>query len=50
MKMVADVYFYIIDEDRCINAQRFEDTFYSQVEAETAEEEVEAEEAKEEME
>ena len=28
MKMVADVYSHIIDEDRCINAQRFEDAFY----------------------
>lgn len=27
MKMVADVYSHIIDEDRCINAQRFEDAF-----------------------
>ena len=28
-KMVADVYSHIIDEDRMMNAQRFEDTFYS---------------------
>ncbi len=28
MKMVADVYSHIIDEDRVLNAQRFEDTFY----------------------
>lgn len=28
-KMVADVYSHILDEDRRINAQRFEDTFYS---------------------
>ena len=33
MKMVADVYSHIIDEDRCINAQRFEDAFYSQAKA-----------------
>ena len=33
MKMVADVYSRIIDEDRCINAQRFEDAFYSQAKA-----------------
>lgn len=26
--MVADVYSHIIDEDRRLNAQRFEDTFY----------------------
>lgn len=29
MKMVADVYSHIIDEDRCLNAQRFEAAFYS---------------------
>ncbi len=28
MKMVADVYSHIIDEDRVLNAQRFEETFY----------------------
>ena len=28
-KMVADVYSHIIDEDRMMNAQRFEETFYS---------------------
>lgn len=28
-KMVADVYSHIIDEDRCINAQRLEEAFYS---------------------
>ena len=33
MKMVADVYSHIIDEDRCSNAQRFEDAFYSQAKA-----------------
>ena len=27
--MVADVYSHIIDEDRMMNAQRFEETFYS---------------------
>ena len=27
--MVADVYSHIIDEDRCINAQRLEEAFYS---------------------
>lgn len=29
LKMVADVYSHIIDEDRCMNAQRFEEAFYS---------------------
>ncbi len=29
MKMVADVYSHIIDEDRCLNAQRFEAAFYA---------------------
>jgi len=28
LKMVADVYPHIIDDDRCLNAQRFEDEFY----------------------
>ena len=28
-KMVADVYSHIIDDDRMMNAQRFEETFYS---------------------
>lgn len=28
-KMVADVYSHIIDEDRMMNAQRFEETFYA---------------------
>lgn len=28
-KMVADVYSHILDNDRCINAQRFESEFYS---------------------
>lgn len=28
LKMVADVYSHIIDDDRCLNAQRFEDEFY----------------------
>lgn len=28
VKMVADVYSHILDDDRRINAQRFEDTFY----------------------
>ena len=27
--MVADVYSHIIDEDRMMNAQRFEETFYT---------------------
>ena len=27
VKMVADVYSHIIDEDRCINAQRLEEAF-----------------------
>lgn len=29
MKMVADVYSHIIDDDRRLNAQRFEEAFYS---------------------
>lgn len=29
LKMVADVYSHIIDEDRRLNAKRFEDAFYS---------------------
>lgn len=29
MKMVADIYSHIIDEDRRVNAQRFEEAFYS---------------------
>lgn len=29
LKMVADVYSHIIDDDRRLNAQRFEETFYS---------------------
>ena len=29
VKMVADVHSHIIDEDRCINAQRLEEAFYS---------------------
>lgn len=29
MKMVSDVYSHIIDEDRRVNAQRFEEAFYS---------------------
>ncbi len=28
VKMVTDVYSHIIDEDRRLNAQRFEETFY----------------------
>lgn len=28
LKMVADVYSHIIDDDRCLNAQRFEDEVY----------------------
>ena len=28
-KMMADVYSHIIDDDRRMNAQRFEETFYS---------------------
>ena len=30
VKMVTDVYSHILDEDRRINAQRFEETFYQQ--------------------
>ena len=29
LKMVADVYSHIIDDDRCLNAQRMEKAFYS---------------------
>lgn len=29
VKMVADVYSHIIDDDRCLNAQRFEEEFYN---------------------
>jgi hypothetical protein len=29
VKMVADIYSHIIDDDRCLNAQRFENAFYS---------------------
>lgn len=36
LKMVADVYSHIIDDDRRLNAQRFEETFYSGKAAETA--------------
>ena len=36
----ADVYSHIIDEDRCINAQRMEQAFYSTNQAEPAEEAV----------
>ena len=42
LKMVADVYSHIIDDDRRLNAQRFEEAFYSgkaaaETDAETAE-------------
>lgn len=30
VKMVTDVYSHILDEDRRLNAQRFEETFYQQ--------------------
>ncbi|MEA4912227.1 MAG: site-specific integrase [Oscillospiraceae bacterium] len=30
LKMIEDVYSHIIDEDRCVNAQRFETEFYEQ--------------------
>ena len=29
LKMVADVYSHILDDDRCLNAQRIEEVFYS---------------------
>ena len=29
MKKVVDVYSHIIDDDRCLNAQRIEEAFYS---------------------
>lgn len=29
LKMVADVYSHIIDDDRCLNTQRMEEIFYS---------------------
>ena len=38
VKMVADVYSHIIDDDRRINAQRFEEQFYQSKAAPTAEE------------
>ena len=37
VKMVADVYSHIIDDDRRINAQRFEEQFYQSKAAPTAE-------------
>lgn len=36
LKMVSDVYSHIIDEDRCMNAQRFEEAFYSGASHETS--------------
>jgi len=39
VKMVADVYSHIIDEDRRLNAQRFEEAFYSGSKPEHVEEE-----------
>ena len=42
VKMVADVYSHIIDDDRRINAQRFEEQFY-QSKAAPATEEVQKE-------
>ena len=38
VKMVVDVYSHIIDDDRRINAQRFEEQFYQSKAAPTAEE------------
>ena len=38
VKMVADVYSHIIDDDRRINAQRFEEQFYQSKAAPAAEE------------
>ena len=32
VKMVADVYSHIIDDDRCLNTQRFEEEFYNKEE------------------
>ncbi|MCD7842230.1 MAG: site-specific integrase [Lachnospiraceae bacterium] len=37
IKMVADVYSHIIDDDRRLNAQRFEDAFYSRHQQDTPE-------------
>lgn len=37
VKMVADVYSHIIDDDRCLNAQRFEEVFYNKEEAQEKE-------------
>ena len=37
VKMVADVYSHIIDDDRRINAQRFEEQFYQSKAAPAAE-------------
>lgn len=42
VKMVADVYSHILDDDRRINAQRFEEQFY-QGRGQTPTEEVQAE-------
>lgn len=43
LKMVADVYSHIIDEDRCKNAQNFEKAFYSgQVDEQITEPQVES--------
>ena len=39
LKMVADVYSHIIDDDRRLNAQRFEETFYSGKTADSGEKE-----------
>jgi len=40
VKMVADVYSHIIDDDRKINAQRFEEQFYQTKQASSIEEEM----------
>ncbi|MCD8357013.1 MAG: site-specific integrase [Clostridia bacterium] len=53
VKMVTDVYSHILDEDRCMNAQRFEDAFYSKIgtdEPEKAESQTKIEIASEEQE
>ena len=41
VKMVADVYSHIIDDDRRLNAQRFEEQFY-QIKGQTPTEKVQA--------
>jgi hypothetical protein len=48
VKMVADVYSHIIDDDRRLNAQRFEEVFYQSKEVAPAVEEVQEKDTQEE--